>query len=268
MFPGVTLLDLANGLITRSNVASMEESTDPGLHTPQAAAFCELGVLGVEREGRWAAVRGPRTLILLASLGLAGYSGVPTEELIEMIWPSPDRPATARQSLANIVLRLRRSNGALFVESTRRGYRIGSHVQSDRKRFLADVKKADELVAHAPDRALELVDQALPRWRGEPWTGIERPVVVEADRAYLLQMHTSALRLRATALIALQRQDSALPVLREMLVAGPLRRVLPLSARANLDRHGPASGGHTHDSRGASCVLEEWPRSRCRARRR
>lgn len=199
----------------------MTESTDPGLESPEATALCELGVLGVENEGHWAEVRGSRTAMLLAALGLAGHGGVGSEELIEMIWPSPDQPATARQSLANIVLRLRTSNGASFVESTRRGYRIGRHVQSDRKRFLEDVTTAGELVAHTPDRALEFIEQALARWRGEPWLGIERPVAVEAARAHLLEMRVSALRLHATALISLNRLEAALQVLREMLLTDP-----------------------------------------------
>ena len=199
----------------------MTDSTDAAFCNGHAAALCELGVLGVESGGHFAAVRGPRAPVLLAALALAGHHGVATDELIEMIWPSPDQPPTARQSLANIVLRLRRSNGASFVASTPRGYRIGDHVQSDRRRFLADVERAGELVAHAPDRALDLIDQALARWRSEPWSGIERPVAIEADRAHLLQMHASALRLRATALVALNRPESALPALREVLVADP-----------------------------------------------
>ena len=89
----------------------MTDSVHAESQTPQPTALCELGVLGVETDGQWAAVRGPLAPILLAALGLAGPSGVRTEELMEIIWPSPDRPSTARQSLANIVLRLRTANG-------------------------------------------------------------------------------------------------------------------------------------------------------------
>ncbi len=138
-----------------------------------------------------------------------------------MIWPSDDQPATARQSLRNIVLRLRRQFGEWFIESTRNGYRLGGEVESDRRRFLDDVEQAEVLVGHAPDRALVLVDRALTRWRGEPWIGIERPTAVEADRAQLLDVRTSALRLRATALIALDREEQALSVLGEVLDTNP-----------------------------------------------
>jgi len=94
-------------------------------------------------------------------------------------------------------------------------------VQSDRTRFLADVEHAGGLVTHAPDHALKLVDHALARWRGGPWLGIERPVTIEADRAQLMQVRTSALRVRATALIALNRRELALPDLHEMLDTDP-----------------------------------------------
>ena len=123
----------------------MTDSDHPASSTPQPTALCELGVLGVETGGQWAAVRGPLASILLAALGLAGHRGVRTEELLEIIWPSPDRPSTARQSLANIVLRLRTLNGESFIESTQHGYRLGDRVQSDRERFLADVKSGGEL---------------------------------------------------------------------------------------------------------------------------
>lgn len=199
----------------------MATSTDPAPDTSPSTALCELGVLGVEIGGEWTAVRGHRTSILFAALRLAGSGGVRTEELMETIWPSPGQPTTARQSLANIVSRVRRSYGASFVESTQRGYRIGHDVQSDRERFVSGVEDAGQVVGDAPDRALELVDQALSRWRGEPWIGIERPEGIEADRAHLLRMHASALRTRALALMSLNRQQHASPVLREMLMADP-----------------------------------------------
>ena len=202
-----------NSSITPSNVAAMTEPTNARFPDRRAATLCVLGVLGVQRERGWEAVRGALTPMFLAALGLAGDGGVGSEELIETIWPSPDQPATARQSLANIVLRLRQSHGAWFVESTRRGYRLGSHVQSDRQRFLVGIEQAGEMLADAPDRALELVDQALALWRGEPWVGIERPVGVEADRAAALGRR-----------VGLAPNDPALPI--EALSGGNQQKVV------------------------------------------
>ncbi len=199
----------------------MTEPTDPPFLTTRTPVLSELGVLGVERCGQWAAVRGPMASMLIAGLGLAGRSGVRAEELVEMMWPSPDQPATARQSLANIVLRLRTAYGAAFIESTGQGYRIGEQVGSNRRRFVVAVERAGELVGDSPDRSLELVDEALTLWRGEPWVGIERPVGVEADRAHLLQIRTAAVRVRATALIALHRRNASLADLRELLDVDP-----------------------------------------------
>jgi len=215
------VLGLDNGSITPSSVEAMTGSTSAALPDDQPVSLSELGVLGVDRAGRWSAVRGTRTLTLLAALGLAGPRGVGTEELVEEIWPSPGQPATARQSLANLVLRLRRAYGETFVESTLGRYRLGGHVTSDREHFVLEVTEAEATVAHAPNRALGLVDRALGRWRGDPWAGLERPVGVEADRAHLTQVHVRALRTRATALVALTRNGEAEAVLRELLTAAP-----------------------------------------------
>lgn len=183
--------------------------------------LCELGPLGVETNRVWSPVRGTRTSTVLAALALGARSAVGTEELVEMVWPSPDQPATARQSLANIVLRIRSTFGSTFIESTGRGYCLGDHVQSDRERFLTEVRTAEDVVVRAPDRALELIEVALGRWRAEPWAGLERPVDVEADRAHLLQIRAAAVRIRATALIALHRRNASLADLRELLDIDP-----------------------------------------------
>ena len=81
--------------------------------------LCELGALGVRREGVWTAIRGERTKAALAAMSLRGSDGIRTEALLEAVWPSPDQPTTARQSLANLVCegafgircRLRRIDG-------------------------------------------------------------------------------------------------------------------------------------------------------------
>ena len=213
--------DIDNGSITSCIVTSMTERDGPTLPVGPMPALCELGVLAVETGGHRTAVRGERTSMLLAALGLAGDGGVGTDELVEIVWPSPGQPATARQSLANSVLRLRKSFGASLVESTRRGYRIGRHVQSDRERFLVGVDDAEQAIDRAPDSALVIVDRALSLWQGEPWAGIERPVGVEADRASLLRTYARARRTRASALMSLGRHELASSVLNEILEADP-----------------------------------------------
>jgi predicted ATPase/DNA-binding SARP family transcriptional activator len=183
--------------------------------------LCELGALGVETDGIWTEVSGPRMSTVVAALGLAGRSGVGTEALVEMTWPSPGQPTTARQSLANIVLRLRNAYGADFVESTSSGYRLGEGVCSDRVRFRAWISQAGELVGDDPEQALELAERALDRWRGEPWAGLERPIAVEPDRARMLQARLDARRIRAAALMGLHRWEHAVDDLTEVLDADP-----------------------------------------------
>jgi predicted ATPase/DNA-binding SARP family transcriptional activator len=184
-------------------------------------AISELGALGVRHGGGWSSVRGERSSVLLAALALGGRGGVRTETLMEAIWPSPDRPASARQSLANFVSRWRLAYGDEFVESFGNGYRLGNHVQSDRQRFVDEVRRAQELTDLDPDAAIDLAERALLRWRGDPWVGLERPDGVAADRAHLLERHASAQKIRLSCLLALGRPAEAVPQLREMVEADP-----------------------------------------------
>lgn len=200
--------------------------------------LCELGPLGIRQGDSWSSATGERTSVLVAALALAGPHGVPSERLIETMWPSPRQPATARQSLANIVSRLRKAHGDGMIESTPRGYRLGDTVVSDRHQFELDVNRAAETVELDPREALAIVSDALQRWRGEPWAGLERPDSVEGDRAHLHAVRTVALRVRAAALLALERPDEALPMLQEVVNLNPLDEDAALLLASTLGSEG------------------------------
>ena len=102
----------------------MGQLVDTADQDPQAEiTLCELGQLGVRRASEWCSVGGERTSTFLATLAMGQRHSVRTEELLEAIWPSPSQTKSARQSLANIVSRLRSAYGATFIESDRSGYR-------------------------------------------------------------------------------------------------------------------------------------------------
>lgn len=179
--------------------------------------LCEIGELGIRSDGHWHAVRGALTLTALAALSIHRSGGVRTEALIEAIWPSPGQPPTARQSLANLVARLRSAHGDGLIESTGNGYRLGANVVSDRAQLLIEVERAAQLVAHDPALALEATDAALARVRGRPWANVESPEQVPADRATLEENTARAHRLRASALVALDRAAEAIPLLERLV---------------------------------------------------
>lgn len=192
----------------------------PGSDTPAHPEIGVLGPLGVRTGGEWRGAGGERTAAVLALLELRRPHAVSTEALLEAGWPSPGQPPSARQSLANVVARLRAAHGAAFIDSTDSGYRLGSDVTSDREIFEAEIAEAARL-ADDSGAALVVLDRALGRWRGDPWPELERPVEVEADRARLLALRQRAERLQAGALVADGRAGDAVPLLRAHLDRHP-----------------------------------------------
>ncbi len=199
----------------------MTDSTDAAFCNGHAAALCELGVLGVESGGHFAAVRGPRAPVLLAALALAGHRGVATDELIEMIWPSPDQPPAAvspsRTSCCAYAGRMaHRSSRRLHVDTA---LAItcspigGDFSPTSRERASWSLARRSCARPHRSGPC-SMAKSAPGRGSNGRWRS-------KRIRAHLLQMHASALRLRATALVALNRPESALPTLREVLVADP-----------------------------------------------
>lgn len=184
--------------------------------------LCEIGHLGVRADGTWSPIRGERARSAVAALSLHRADGVTTEALIDAVWPSPGEPPTARQSLANLVARLRSSHGDGFVETTPVGYRLGANVGSDRDRFVAAVDRATGLIEDAPQDALDTIEDAFVYVRGRPWHDVEFPLEVEADRARLLIDIQRARRIRARALAALGRHVEAIPEFEAVLADNPI----------------------------------------------
>ncbi|MEM8621096.1 MAG: BTAD domain-containing putative transcriptional regulator, partial [Actinomycetota bacterium] len=157
---------------------------------------------------------------------------------IESVWPSPDQPPTVRQSLANLVARLRAAYGAEFIESTGAGYRLGRHVMSDRARFVAGVERASAVLVSAPGDALDEIDRALKRVRGRPWHDVDSPIEVEADRARLEDAIRSARRIRALALAKLGSYDESIVDLEVVLADDPTDEIAWLELATCLAKKG------------------------------
>jgi len=181
----------------------------------------ELGPLLLVADGQRHAVSGPRTAALLAALSLAGPVGSSTEALLEEIWPSPGQPASARQSLANLVSRLRNRYGAGVIESIGYGYRLGPNVTSERAEFLRLLAEATARVEESPAQAHRLATTALGLWRAEAWCGLEVPHGVAADRAHLHERRLDILQVTVDALAAMDRPTEATEFLAELVDARP-----------------------------------------------
>lgn len=207
--------------------------SDRGAPVAPELVVRELGPLGVSMSGKWCGVTGERSTALLAVLSMADGRAVPSDQLLDSVWPGPDRPATARQSLANSVARFRDRFGAGFIESTSHGYRLGDFVESDRARFESDVARARH--ATEPAEVLVAIELARTRWRGDPWFGLDLPMTLSADRARLLELRAEADRLGALAMVELGRHGDAIPLLFAAVDSDPDNDEVPIRLATALD---------------------------------
>ncbi|TDD60774.1 hypothetical protein E1263_10010 [Kribbella antibiotica] len=101
--------------------------------------------------------------LLLASLLLRANESLPTEQLIDLVWPD-DPPEDARGALQVYVSRLRKAG--IAIDGSRDGYAVRAPVGSvDLERFRAGVAEARGL-GNAAERGTAL-RTALALWRGE-----------------------------------------------------------------------------------------------------
>ena len=107
------------------------------------------------------------------------------------------------------------------MQTTGSGYRLGRHVHSDRSAFLEAVEKATGLRQTDPAGSLTSATAALERWRDEPWTGLEVPEGIEADRTFLVERRLDAVQLIADGTVMDDRLADASGRLRELVRARP-----------------------------------------------
>ncbi|OEV02479.1 AfsR/SARP family transcriptional regulator [Streptomyces oceani] len=170
---------------------------------------------------------GPRLRALLTVLALAGGDPVRTDALVRDVWASdeeePGDPPAAVQALVG---RLRRVLGREVIASDAAGYRLAADRDAiDLFRFerLAD-DGARALAGGEPDRAAELLEEALGLWR-EPvladLPGGGGRLAVRARDRWL-----AADRSRLAADCARGLAEAALPELRAYAAAYPLDETL------------------------------------------
>ncbi|WP_222598120.1 AfsR/SARP family transcriptional regulator [Lentzea tibetensis] len=137
----------------------------------------ELRVLGdVEAwmEGRRMEVGHARQRCVLVVLVVDANRAVTVDQLLERVW-SQEPPQRGRQALRSYLSRLRRlfSPAGVGIERRSNGYILVADPDSVDlhlfRRVVADARAADG------EHALELFEQALALWRGEPFAGLDTP---------------------------------------------------------------------------------------------
>ncbi|MEU3658801.1 BTAD domain-containing putative transcriptional regulator [Streptomyces sp. NPDC032940] len=171
-------------------------------------------------DGTAVPVGGARLRALLTVLALRPGRAVPTGLLVEEVW-GDDPPADAPGALQALVGRLRRALGADAVASADGGYRLAAGPDDiDLHRFDRLAGEGSRALADGdPDKAAELLDDALDLWRGPALADLPDRT---AEAARWETRHLDVLRARHTAALDLGQAEHALPELTALCDGHPL----------------------------------------------
>ena len=193
--------------------------------------FRVLGTIEVAGPSPSPSPPGAKERAILARLLLDPGRAVPADALLDAAWEGVARDVAAR-SLAVRVANLRsflepgRDRGApssLLVRDGP-GYRLAiAPEQVDAQRFERSVHAAAAL---PPSTALETLDGALALWRGTPFGELAGAEWAQAEVRRLEDLRCVAEEGRARALVELGRPLEAVPDLRRLMLADPLREEL------------------------------------------
>ena len=179
-----------------------------------------LGPVEAERDGVPVNVGGPQQRRLLALLVLQRGHAVSTERLVDALWPEGDAPDGAARSMRTYLSRLRTALPDCSITTRPAGYIL------DVNGSVLDIDEFDGLLTQAeasvPDRALDLYDEALRLWRGDPFGEFAGEWWALPETARLRERRIVADLGRAEARIAMGHHDRAIPDLERLVVEHPL----------------------------------------------
>ncbi|MBB6373918.1 putative ATPase/DNA-binding SARP family transcriptional activator [Pseudonocardia eucalypti] len=186
-----------------------------------------LGPLQVEVDGEPASLGGPGQRRLLSALLAAGGQPMPDTSLAELVWGA-DAPPVINGALQVSVSRLRSALGPKARDRLARtalGYRFAvAAEQTDAGRFTQLVSEGDRLrSAGDPAGAVRAYREALPLWRGEPWSELGASTATEGPRAKLAELREVAVEELQAARLATGDTAGAVAALTEAVAASPYR---------------------------------------------
>ncbi|WP_103500465.1 AfsR/SARP family transcriptional regulator [Streptomyces sp. SM14] len=128
-----------------------------------------LGPLEVlSEDGEPSTVSAPMLRALLAALALRPGQVVPAGELAGQLWGT-DLPPSARTTLRNYVMRLRKALPEGRIRTAAGGYQLVLDEQdTDLGAFRELLTRSRALTSSAPAEALEILERGLGLWRGTP----------------------------------------------------------------------------------------------------
>ena len=201
--------------------------------------FAVLGPLRVFTRSDVALNR-PSHRRLLSILLLEPGRPLETDVIIDRFW-AEEPPDTARAALQTYVSQVRKLLGNTVITTTVSGYQVdlrGHHL--DRQLFDAMASATQTAVeTGAWEEVIQNADQALELWRGPPYEEIRDDEFARPEIVRLEEQRLELIELRAEALLALGRNEEALPGLEGLVLDHPLRERLwehLMVARARLGR--------------------------------
>ena len=195
-----------------------------------AALFRILGPVEVWTGEGWASIGAGKQRSVLATLLLRPGQLVSLDALIEEVWPDKV-PARAPNLVSVYVHHLRRligdTDGRVLVTRAP-GYQVvlgPGDLDADRfAALVTDGRRA--LASGAPDRAVDLLTEAIGLWRGRALADVPATPLVAAEADRLEESRIEALELRAEANLACGRYAEVVPEVRRLLADHALREKL------------------------------------------
>jgi len=185
-----------------------------------------LGEVTLDQQGTPQRVPGALPRTVLAMLLLNANRTVAVPAIADVLW-GERLPASAKASLYNVVLRLRRllgPEGALRLRSVTAGYLLEvADGELDLQVFTSLCGRGREAqTAREWTAARRALAAALELWRCEPLADVERPALEQAERQHLHELRLQALQGRIEADLHLGLHASVVAELRALTRRHPL----------------------------------------------
>ena len=184
--------------------------------------FRILGPVEVVDDGRRVELGSGRQLAVVAVLLLHRNEVVSTDALVEALWGS-SAPATAAKSVRNAISLLRKEIGSRLVTRAP-GYVLSveaGELDADRVEALAQEARDEK-----PERAAELLQEALRLFRGRPLAQVAYEQFALAEIRRLDELRLACLEERIDADLALGRHAGLVRELEALVSEYPLRERL------------------------------------------
>jgi predicted ATPase/DNA-binding SARP family transcriptional activator len=195
--------------------------------------FGILGAVEVADRDRRIAVRGPRQVALLAFLLLHANRAVSVDQLTEALWGNQD-PSGAVKRVQVAVGRLRKAlevddnTARSRLRSTAGGYLLAvAPGELDADVFGARIEEGLRVLESGdPDRAAELLRDALSLWRGPPLADVAYENFAQGEIWRLEELRSAAIEARVDADLQTGQHAAVIGELGALLAAHPARERL------------------------------------------